>query len=103
MTEENADFCVTKAHPEGKLIRNNKTEEDETGRDTESAAPRRMEGGYWAVLVFPLSLGTTASLNYDQASPLTQPGAIFVFRARGDLGQGGISAGSVQRLPSPPS
>lgn len=43
-------------------------EQDETGRDTESAAPRRMRGGYWAVFVSPLSLGTKASLDYDQAS-----------------------------------
>lgn len=48
--------------------RNKKMEQDETGRDTESAAPRRMKGGYWAVFVSPVSSGTKASLDYDQAS-----------------------------------
>lgn len=65
--------------------RNNEKEQDETGRDTESTALRRMKGGYWAVFVSPLSLATKASLDYDQASPLTPPGGILVFR---DLGAG---------------
>lgn len=85
---------MTKAHSEeeteyGKLIREEQEDEqDETRRKTESTPPPRLKGGYWGVFVSPLSLGSKASLDCDQASShevqsipthTRESGAILVF------------------------